>query len=324
MRISGVPFAVCRPMTIPGSFGEGLGHPVGLREGAWQRCRLRPSEGFQYLGVGTADDVLLLSDEIHDIGQAGDMRCGRSRCRTRRRRDRRDRRGDRRLTHRGICAVVPFLVADGEIVPVTFDCGPTCRPGPMDRARHVRREPERCLLRPRGLRPMVGVRGARHRDRVVPRGRPPGLAATMSSTRVDDGTRLSTRRDERALREPNDVPRGLRELPRRADASPAPSRRCEGEDIGIETNVCGARTLGGLDIVPGGDREIAWTGYLVTDEGAAPSGTRPAGLDRRGRRDGGRRGGHMDRHSRSSTARTPAAGRWTPPTSTRTATASSS
>jgi hypothetical protein len=50
-----------------------------------------------------------------------------------------------------------------------------------------------------------------------------------------------------------------------APSSPAPV--VEGRDIGLDTNVCEAQRLGGLDLVPDGIGDVAWTGFLVGEEG---------------------------------------------------------
>ena len=59
-------------------------------------------------------------------------------------------------------------------------------------------------------------------------------------------------------------------VPAAAPTSPSTPPVVEGEDIGVGTNVCRAERLGGLDILPGGGREAAWTGYLVKEDGTCP------------------------------------------------------
>jgi hypothetical protein len=51
---------------------------------------------------------------------------------------------------------------------------------------------------------------------------------------------------------------------------PAPSPSAEGIDIGLGTNLCQDQRLGGLDLVPGAPADVAWTGYLVRDDGTCP------------------------------------------------------
>ena len=69
-------------------------------------------------------------------------------------------------------------------------------------------------------------------------------------------------------------PEDLANYPEEPVPSPDPEPPvADGDDIGIGTNVCGLERKGGLDILPGGDREVAWTGYLVTEGGPAPNAT---------------------------------------------------
>ena len=57
IQIAGVPFPVCHPMTIPGSFGGGLDTlwVIEREPGPDEDCSL--AEGFQYLGIGTPSEV---------------------------------------------------------------------------------------------------------------------------------------------------------------------------------------------------------------------------------------------------------------------------
>ena len=67
VHIEGVPFDVCRPMSIPGKFIGGFDTIWVFERAPKQGCE--GYEGFQYLGVGTSDTVAGLSNEIHDLGQ---------------------------------------------------------------------------------------------------------------------------------------------------------------------------------------------------------------------------------------------------------------
>jgi hypothetical protein len=67
VHIEGVPFDVCRPMSIPGKFLGGFDTLWVFERAPEQGCE--GYEGFQYLGVGTSDTVAGLSNEIHDVGQ---------------------------------------------------------------------------------------------------------------------------------------------------------------------------------------------------------------------------------------------------------------
>jgi len=65
--LTGVPFAVCRPMSIPGEFGPGLDTAWVFEKAPDAGCDR--AEGFQYLGIGTADSVARFTGPIRDIGQ---------------------------------------------------------------------------------------------------------------------------------------------------------------------------------------------------------------------------------------------------------------
>ena len=67
--ISGVPFDVCRPMSIPGTFVGGVDTLWVFERAPKQGCG--GDQGKQYLGVGTPDEVAGLSNPIQDRGQAG-------------------------------------------------------------------------------------------------------------------------------------------------------------------------------------------------------------------------------------------------------------
>jgi hypothetical protein len=67
VAIDGVPFKVCRPMTIPGDFGSGLDTAWVFEEERVPGAGCIGSEGFQRLGIGSASDVQLLSDRITDL-----------------------------------------------------------------------------------------------------------------------------------------------------------------------------------------------------------------------------------------------------------------
>jgi hypothetical protein len=52
-----------------------------------------------------------------------------------------------------------------------------------------------------------------------------------------------------------------------AEATPSPPGS-EGQDIGLERNVCEATRLGDLNLVADGFSDTAWTGYLAGDDGS--------------------------------------------------------
>jgi WD40 repeat protein len=67
VAIDGVPFPVCRPVTIDGDFGGGMDRAWVFEEERVPGAGCIGSEGFQRLGVGSGDRVELLSDRITDI-----------------------------------------------------------------------------------------------------------------------------------------------------------------------------------------------------------------------------------------------------------------
>ena len=67
VAIDGVPFPVCRPVTIDGNFGGGMDRAWVFEEERVPGAGCVGSEGFQRLGVGSGDRVEILSDRITDI-----------------------------------------------------------------------------------------------------------------------------------------------------------------------------------------------------------------------------------------------------------------
>ena len=67
VEIPGVPFPVCRPVTIDGDFGGGMDRAWVFEEERVPGAGCVGSEGFQRLGVGSGNRVELLSDRITDI-----------------------------------------------------------------------------------------------------------------------------------------------------------------------------------------------------------------------------------------------------------------
>ena len=55
MSLTGVPFLVCRPMSIPGAFADGSDTLWVFEKAPDQGCD--GYEGYQYVGVGSSDDV---------------------------------------------------------------------------------------------------------------------------------------------------------------------------------------------------------------------------------------------------------------------------
>ena len=52
-----------------------------------------------------------------------------------------------------------------------------------------------------------------------------------------------------------------------------PGAQIEGDDIGLDGNLCQMERLGGLELVPGAPADVAWTGYLVNAQGKCPQNT---------------------------------------------------
>lgn len=67
LSLTGVPFDVCRAMSIPGEFGAGLDTAWVFEKSPGAGCDA--AEGLQYLGIGTADAVTSFVGPIRDIGQ---------------------------------------------------------------------------------------------------------------------------------------------------------------------------------------------------------------------------------------------------------------
>ncbi len=67
VAIDGVPYPVCRPVTIDGDFGAGLDRAWVFEEERVPGAGCEGSEGFQRLAVGSGDHVQLLSGRITDI-----------------------------------------------------------------------------------------------------------------------------------------------------------------------------------------------------------------------------------------------------------------
>jgi hypothetical protein len=257
-------------MTIPGSFGEGLDTlwVIEREPGPDDDCSL--AEGFQYVGIGTPSEVTILSDEIHDIGQAdshalwplatpdldGDgvdeVAVGIAGSRA-----------------EGYALVVPFRMANGGVAPVTFDCGPACDPAPWIGLGTFVESLSGAYCGPEGF-----VRWSASEGRVI------GTVWSLEGDRlvrgedvfdrVDDGTDYPPVGMSDLCGSPSAFPEDFPTYPDQQGGSSSPEPVREGEDIGIGTNVCGAERLGGLDLLPGGDREAAWTGYLVKDDGSCP------------------------------------------------------
>lgn len=69
VQLSGVPFPVCRPMSIAGSFGAGLDSEWVFEKAVDSACDA--GGGMQYLGVGTPNSVTLISGPIQDADMHG-------------------------------------------------------------------------------------------------------------------------------------------------------------------------------------------------------------------------------------------------------------
>jgi hypothetical protein len=132
LRIPGVPFKVCRPMTIGGTFGAGLDTVWVFEEERVPDAGCVGSEGFQRLGVGTADGVQVLSERITDM--VGDDSYKVIPYATP------DLNGDgqdeialAKPSQDGTSVTVWFfqVVAGGKVLPILLDCGPACDPAPI-------------------------------------------------------------------------------------------------------------------------------------------------------------------------------------------------
>jgi hypothetical protein len=259
-------------MTIPGSFGDGLDTLwVIEREHEVADGDCSAAEGFQYLGIGTPAEVTILSEEIRDIGQAdghalwpfaspdldGDgvdeIAVGIAGSRS-----------------EGYSLVVPFRKEDGSIKPVTFDCGPACRPVPWIGVGTFVEGLGGAYCGPEGF-----IRWSASEGRVV------GDAWTLEGDRLvigehvfdraDDGTDYPPDGTTELCGSPSTFPEDFPSYPDQQGGASSPEPVvAEGKDIGIGTNVCDAERVDGLDILPGGGSEAAWTGYLVKGDGTCP------------------------------------------------------
>jgi len=272
IQIDGLPFLVCHPMSIPGSFGEGLDTlwVIEREPGPDADCSL--DEGPQYVGVGTASAVVHLSEEIGEMGQEGTAIWPYATP---------DLDGDGlgepvvgiggSLTE-GWARLTVFRVGpDDTVAPITYDCGPACDPAPWITVGSFVESLSGAYCGPEGF-----VRWSASEGRVIGNvwsleGDTLVLGANAFD-RADTGSDYPPDGTEELCGSPTTWPEEIETYPTEASTSPSPEPEpvVEGDDIGIEANVCGLDRKGGLDIVPGGDREIAWTGYLVTDEGTCP------------------------------------------------------
>ena len=285
MSLEGVPFRVCRPMSIPGEFGAGVDTLWIFEEepAAGAGCADR---GELWIAVGTATSVSAMSergalaeqlesasdgtapwpyaavdidgngvDEIA-LGVGGSLTDGYARI--------------------VLLRVMPAGLAGspGEVRSVVFDCGPDCE---LDIAPWI------------GLGTFVENLSGAYCETSALTGQPALIrwsagqgvvegvawylegqtlrAGEPTFSRPDDGTYPADGMNE-LCGSPVSWPEAFATYPTSSPAeSPSPEPIDAGSDIGIGTNVCGVERTGGLDIVPGGDREVAWTGYLVNDEG---------------------------------------------------------
>ncbi len=67
MTIPGIPFAVCRAVSMTGSFGDGIDTAWVFEEERVPGAGCSGSEGFQHAAVGTPDRVVTMSGRITDI-----------------------------------------------------------------------------------------------------------------------------------------------------------------------------------------------------------------------------------------------------------------
>ena len=258
VQIAGVPFPVCHPMTIPGSFGGGLDTlwVIEREPGPDEDCSL--AEGFQYLGIGTPSEVTMLSGEITTSGRRTHTRCGPSRRRTSTATvSTRSPSGSTGSHSDGYALVVPFRVADGGVAPVAFDCGPTCRPVQWIGLGTFVESLSGAYCGPEGF-----VRWSASEGRVL------GTTWSLEGTRlvrgedvfdrVDDGTDYPPDGMSELCGSPTMFPEDFANYPDEPDGSPSPEPEpaSEGKDLGIGTNVCQTSHLGGTRPRAGRDRRL--------------------------------------------------------------------
>ena len=90
--------------------------------------------------------------------------------------------------------------------------------------------------------------------------------------RVDDGTDYPPDGMSELCGSPTTFPEDFANYPDepRRLTEPRASRSGRARTSGSGRTSAALERLGGLDLVPGGDRETAWTGYLVKDDGRCP------------------------------------------------------
>ncbi|MBI3648496.1 MAG: hypothetical protein HY240_07100 [Actinobacteria bacterium] len=132
IAIDGVPFKVCRPMTLAGDFGGGRDTAWVFEEERVPGAGCMESEGFQRLGIGSGSRVQLLSDRITDLLTADAYKVWPDAAL--------DLNGDGvdeiAVAKQGDPATSRTLwffqiVGHGNLAPVLQNCGPACDPTPF-------------------------------------------------------------------------------------------------------------------------------------------------------------------------------------------------
>jgi hypothetical protein len=274
-ELAGVPFPVCRPMSMPGTFGPGVTTAWLFEKAPQAGCE--GYEGFQYIGLGTQDRVISLSGPLGDIGQnevqlwpvaapdvdgdgIAELAVGIE--------------GSRRD---GYLHSVLFRVAgSGQgATQLAFDCGDACEPIPLIVIDISLAKGTTCG--PEGSPPVSDAQGLITWSAGPSDTAPASITETFwriegdslvrgSSWSYDAHDAASSATD--LCGSPVFWPEDFPVYPFEPAQQPA-----EGTDIGLERNLCNAERAGGLELVPGAPADVAWTGYLVNAQGKCSRNT---------------------------------------------------